>query len=281
MVLFLQAETGGLTTDNKKRGAPTPSERLSCLGVEENLRLWLSLRLRLRFGVVLFMVDIFRRGVLFVVDLFLFGGRQRSAVGLAVCGNLLVDALLLILEFGCFARGELPALDALSNAVLLVFAALVHFVVSIVLRLGVVLVGVNLLGHLILLSVDLLLFRRGQLAAVGRAVRLGFAVDGRFFRFQVSGFTGCQLAALHALRDAVLLIFSALRDRRLGFLCWSCRRCRAATLRWRWCCRRRWRRLRGRSWLVLRHRYAAGEQHRGRQGAPLHPGEFHFFSPNL
>src|SRR5229473_35368 len=274
MVLFLQAETGGLTTDNKKRGAPTPSERLSCLGVEENLRLWLSLslrlRLRLRFGVVLFMVDIFRRGVLFVVDLFLFGGRQRSAIGLAVFGNLLVDALLLILELGCFARGELPALDALSNAVLLVFAALVHFVVSIVLRLGVVLVGVNLLGHLILLSVDLLLFRRGQLAAVGR-----------FFRFQVSGFTGCQLAALHALRDAVLLIFFALRDRRLGFLCWSCRRCRAATLRWRWCCRRRWSRLRGRSWLVLRHGYAAGKQHRGRQGAPLHPGEFHFFSPNL
>src|SRR6267142_942196 len=144
------------------------------------LRLWLCLRLRLR--VVLFAIDVLRCRVLFPVDLLLLGGRQRFALG---------------------------------DAVLLIFSALPDFAVAVVRGIGVVLVLINLLGKLVLLSVDLLLLGRRQLAAVGCAVCLGFAVDGCFFRFQVSGFTGRQLAALHASRDAVLLIFFALRNRRL------------------------------------------------------------------
>src|SRR5882762_6340948 len=210
-----------------------------------NLRLWLCLRLRLR--VVLFAIDVLRCRVLFLVDLLLLGGRQRSAVGLAVRGNLLVDTLLLILELGRFTRGQLPALDALGDAVLLIFSALPDFAVAVVRGIGVVLVLINLL-----------LLGRRQLAAVGCAVCFGFAVDGCFFRFQVSGFTGRQLAALHPLRDAVLLIFFALRNRRLGLCCrrWRCRWC---CWRRRTCALRLWRRLRARSRLILRHCHAAGQ----------------------
>jgi len=91
-------------------------------------------------------------------------------------------------------------------------------------RVGVVLVLINLLGKLVLLPVDLLLLRGLSLPPLA-AGPPWFAVDGRFFRFQVGGLTGRQLATLHALRDAVLLIFLALRHRRLGFCRWRRRRC--------------------------------------------------------
>src|SRR5882762_10614846 len=240
----------------KKRRLGSHRDASLASGGGGNLRLWLRLRLRLR--IVLLVIDVLRRRVLFVVDLLLFGGRQCPAVGPAVRGNLLVDALLLVLGFGCFAGRHLAALDALGDTVLLIFAALVHFVVSIVLRAGVVLVLVDLLGHLILLPVDLFLLRRRQLAAVGRAVRFGLAVDGRFFRFQVSGFTGRQLAALHPLRDAILLIFFALGDCGLRLLCRSWR-CRGGCWRRRTCALCLRRRLRARSRLILRHCHTAGQ----------------------
>ena len=153
----------------------------------------------------------------------LFAGGQFAAVGCAVRFHLLIDSLLLVLQLGGFTGSQLPALDALSDAVLLVFLPLAHFAVAGVGGVGVVFVGVDLLGQLILLPVDLRLFCAGQLAAVGRAVRFGFAVDGRFLGFQFGSFTGGQLAALHALGDAVLLIFLALRNGRLRRRSW-CRR---------------------------------------------------------
>src|SRR6266478_2524560 len=80
---------------------------------------------------------------------------------------------------------------------------------------------------LFLLLVDLRFFRRGQFSAVGGAVRAGFLVDGRFLLFEVGGFTRSQLAALHAIGDAVLLVLFSLRDAGirllLGFLCRCCR----------------------------------------------------------
>src|SRR6266481_2280700 len=192
---------------------------------EENLLGLLGVRLR--HGVVLFLVDVARRLVLFLVDLLLFASRQRAAIGFAVAGYVLVDALLLFFELSGFTRSELAALDALSDAVLLIFAALADFVVAIVGGVGVVLVGVNLLRHLILLLVDPGFFGRRQLSAVGRAVRAGFLVDGRFLVFKVGGFSGSELAALHAVGDAVLLVLFALRDAGirvlLGFVC-RCRR---------------------------------------------------------
>ena len=112
------------------------------------------LLLRLRLEVVFAVRNVLRRRILFMVDLLLFRSRQRSAVGLAVRGNLPVDALLLLLGLGRFASGHLPALDALGDTVLLIFAALVHFVVGIVLGASVVLVLADLLRKLILLPVD-------------------------------------------------------------------------------------------------------------------------------
>src|SRR5947209_5172837 len=80
----------------------------------------------------------------------------------------------------------------------------------------VVLVAVDLARFAILLTVDLRFFLRSQLAAIGGAVRLHFAIDLRFVIFQVSRFASGQLAALYALRDAVLLVLSPLADFALG-----------------------------------------------------------------
>src|SRR5258705_10649243 len=113
------------------------------------LRLWLCLRLRLR--VVLFAIDVLRCRVLFPVDLLLLGGRQRSAVGLAVRGNLLVDTLLLIIELGGFTSGQLPGFDGLGDAVVLVFFGLRNFGVGVVGGIGVVFGGFGRVGSLVLM----------------------------------------------------------------------------------------------------------------------------------
>src|ERR1700741_540194 len=166
-------------------------------------------------GVVLFVVDVLRSGVLFLVDLLLLARGQLPAVRRAVRLHLLVDAFLLILELGGLARGKLPALDSLSDAILLVFAALADRVVAVVSGVGVVLVLINLLGNLILLPIDLLLFALRQHSAIRGAVCARLAVDGRFLGLQVGGFSGSERPALDAIRDTVLLIFLPLRNRRL------------------------------------------------------------------
>jgi hypothetical protein len=78
-------------------------ERLFCneLGLTTTLFLGSSLRR----AVVLFGVDVLRRPVLFVVDLRLLALGQSAAVGLAVRGDLLVDALLLTFELRGFTGG--------------------------------------------------------------------------------------------------------------------------------------------------------------------------------
>jgi len=87
-----------------------------------------------------------------------------------------------LMPFCCFSAlaashsGHLPALDALGDAVLLIFAALVHFVVGIVLGASVVLVLADLLRKLILLPIDLFFLCRRQLATMGRAVRFGLGM---------------------------------------------------------------------------------------------------------
>src|SRR5580700_3717584 len=63
------------------------------------------------------------------------------------------------------------------------------------------------------LVVDLRFFLRGQLATIGRAIVAHFFVDLRFILLQLRGFTGAQRAALHALRDTILLIVFALANR--------------------------------------------------------------------
>src|SRR5260370_7133422 len=88
---------------------------------EENLLGLLGVRLCR--GVVLFLVDVARRLVLFFVDLLLFASSQCAAIGLAVAGYLLVDALLLLFALRRVAARYLPPLDALRYPFLLVLAA--------------------------------------------------------------------------------------------------------------------------------------------------------------
>src|SRR5271156_1097694 len=75
-----------------------------------------------------------------------------------------------------------------------------------------VLVLVNFLAGFVLFLVDLFLFRRSQLAAVGFAVGLGLLIDGVLLLFHVSRFAGIHFTALDAFADALLLIFGALTD---------------------------------------------------------------------
>lgn len=157
--------------------------------------------------------------MLFLVDLLFLVPRELAAVRGAVARHLLVDTLLLVLKLGGLAGGQLSALDALGDAILLVLAALSNFVVAVLRGVGIVLVVVDLLGKLVLLPVDLLLLRWRELSAVCRTVRARFAIDRRFFRFEIRSFTGGQLTALHSVRDAVLLIFLALPHRRLRRRC--------------------------------------------------------------
>src|SRR4029077_13695364 len=113
----------------------------------------------------------------------------------------------------------------LRDAVLLVFAALADFVVAVVRGVGIVLVRVDLLRHLVLLLVDLRFFGGRQFSAVRRAGGACFLIDGRFLLFEVGGFAGSQLAALHAVGDAVLLVLFALRDAGIRLLLGFRRRC--------------------------------------------------------
>jgi hypothetical protein len=41
---------------------------------------------------------------------------------------------------------------------------------------------------------------------------VNFAIDIGFARFEILGFTGCELAGLHAIGNAILLIFAAVID---------------------------------------------------------------------
>src|ERR1700687_3885262 len=78
------------------------------------------------------------------------------------------------------------------------------------------LLAINGVGVGILLAVDLAALGPSQLAAIGCTVIVDFMIDGRFAAFEVSGFSGGQLAALHSLSDALLLIALALSHFALG-----------------------------------------------------------------
>ena len=63
-----------------------------------------------------------------------------------------------------------------------------------------------------MLAVDLAALGSSQGATVGCAIVVDFVVDRSFAAFKPGGFAGGQLAALDALRDAVLLVLLALAD---------------------------------------------------------------------
>ena len=61
------------------------------------------------------------------------------------------------------------------------------------------------------------------MSIVGGAIVLDLAIQVGFAPFQVLGLSGCQLARIHTIRDAVLLIVFALMSRLvragLGWVC--------------------------------------------------------------
>src|SRR5271165_4444946 len=112
-----------------------------------------------------------------------------------------------------FAGGQLSALDALCDAVLLVFGALADFALRVgVLHGGVMLVLINLVRQLVLLLVQGGLVCSSQLAVVERAHVLFFVVQVGLFLFEVGGLASRKFAALYAVGNAVLLVFFALVD---------------------------------------------------------------------
>ena len=159
--------------------------------------------------VVLLAIDLAAGAILFVIDLGALLASKFAAVGLAIGVNLLVDALLTIFGAGGFAGGHLAAADALSNPILLELAACADFVVAVVGGVGVVLVVVDGAADVGLLAIDLVAFLLGKLAAIGRAIVADLAIEIGFSAFEVLGFAGGELAGLHAVGDAILLIFAA------------------------------------------------------------------------
>lgn len=110
--------------------------------------------------VVFVAIDLLRPPVLLTVDLLLFLCRQFAAVGRAVFGHFPVDSGLVALQMRGFARGQLSALDALRDAVLLVQGALADFALGIrILDCGIVLILIDLLRQLILLLLSAWLCR--------------------------------------------------------------------------------------------------------------------------
>ena len=76
--------------------------------------------------VVLVAIDLLGRAIQLVIHLDPFRLRQFATIGLAVGANLLGDRRFLGFEIRSFAGGQLSAVDALRDAVLLVFQALVN-----------------------------------------------------------------------------------------------------------------------------------------------------------
>ena len=75
---------------------------------------------------------------------------------------------------------------------------------------GVVLFTIDSARSAVLLTVDLPAFRGGQGTTIRCAVIVDFLADRGFAAFEVGGFTGGQLATLHALGNPLLLIALAL-----------------------------------------------------------------------
>ena len=76
------------------------------------------------FVVVLVAVDLAGLAVLLAGDLGTLLRGKFTAVGLTVSADLVIDSRLVSLQVGSLSRGQLTGLDAVGNAVLLVFLAL-------------------------------------------------------------------------------------------------------------------------------------------------------------
>jgi hypothetical protein len=77
---------------------------------------------------------------------------------------------------------------------------------------SVVLGSINLAAFVILLPIDLRVFLRRQLAAVGRAIRPDFVVNGRLLMLYLCGFMRGHGTVGHTVRNPLLLALLAFID---------------------------------------------------------------------
>src|SRR5579864_7491329 len=181
--------------------------------------------------VVLVAIDLAGLAVLLAVHLGALLRGEFATVRSTVVADFVVNLGFIVFEVRGLAGGELSALDALSDAVLLVLGSLANFALGIrVLDCRVVLVLVNLLGHLILLLGQSFLVGSGQLAVIELAHVALFLVDRGFLLFQVGGFTSGQFPALHAVSDTVLLVLFSVLNALAGYRRRGC--CSWISLRW-------------------------------------------------
>src|SRR5207248_1707420 len=103
---------------------------------------------RLLYACVVFLpVDRSRGAILLAIDLSPLGGSQRLTVGGAIVMNFFVHGGFTALQFRGFACGQLAALHALRNPLLLIALALSHFTLRIhVLHLGIMLLFIDVFG---------------------------------------------------------------------------------------------------------------------------------------
>src|SRR6266851_6564284 len=184
---------------------------------DRRLRRSLHVQPRPRFGetsvlprslvfVVVLALNLLAGTILFAIHLLVLLLGQLTAIGLTICMHLLVDALLLVLSADGLAGAHLSRANAVGDALLLVALPLAHLAVAWLVGRGVVLVVVDRPADVVLPLVDLLLLLRGELAAVGRAVRRNLMVDAGVATLEVLGFAGGQLTRGDAIGDAPQLI---------------------------------------------------------------------------
>src|SRR5580698_7409050 len=100
-----------------------------------------------------------------------------TAVGGAISLLLLVDGGFFVLQVAGLTCGQLSALYALADAILLIFRALANLLRAVVLGGGVMLVLINLLRKALLLLLQGSAVGRGQMTVVLGLHRIFFLVD--------------------------------------------------------------------------------------------------------
>ena len=113
-----------------------------------------------------------------------------------------VDGRPAFFQARCLARRQRPGGNASGDAVLLILAALIHFIISVMLSSALVCVVIDLVAQLGLSLGDPDWSGGRRSTAVGAH----FLVDRRCLLFKMGGFGGCPLPGLRTLSNAVLLI---------------------------------------------------------------------------
>src|SRR5262249_12676377 len=133
-----------------------------------------------------------------------------AAVGSAICALFFIQVGFFLFQIGAFAGGQLSALDALANALLLQPVARVYFIIGLRLCLRVVLLLVDVLAQLVLLVVEFCLVGGSEFAAIGSAHVALLGIQVLLFVFQFGSFACGQRAILYAVANSFLLIVFAL-----------------------------------------------------------------------